>query len=130
MDRLIERTRARQQSTRSLREWLITKLGATRITQKLETPWNFDEQSLIHEVRRAGGAKLSPAARRSLIEEHRRHIAELTPILTEIRRLEIDLQHQIFDLYGLTPEEIHLLRTTAPPRDPLALVETAEAEAS
>jgi hypothetical protein len=35
------------------------------------------------------------------------------------------LQHLVFDLYGLTPEEVQLLRTTAPPRDPLALVEGA-----
>jgi hypothetical protein len=37
--------------------------------------------------------------------------------------LEIELQHLVFDLYGLTPEEVQLLRSTAPPRDPLALVE-------
>jgi hypothetical protein len=29
----------------------------------------------------------------------------------------------VFELYRLTPEEIALLRETAPPRDPLALAE-------
>lgn len=29
----------------------------------------------------------------------------------------------VFALYGLTPNEVQLLPSTAPPRDPLALVE-------
>ena len=52
-----------------------------------------------------------------------RQIAQLRPLLTKTRQLEIKLQHLVFDLYGLTPDEVQLLRRTAPPRDPLALVE-------
>lgn len=39
-----------------------------------------------------------------------------------------ELQHLVFDLYGLTPDDVDLLRSTAPPRDPLALVESAGAK--
>jgi hypothetical protein len=42
-----------------------------------------------------------------------------------LRTSKTKRQEPIFDLYGLTPEEVQLLRTTAPPRDPLALVEAA-----
>jgi hypothetical protein len=52
-------------------------------------------------------------------------VTQLRPLLTKIRQLEIELQHLVFDLYGLTPDEVQLLRSTAPPRDPLALVEAA-----
>jgi hypothetical protein len=45
--------------------------------------------------------------------------------VNRISQLEIELQHLVFDLYGLSPEEVELLRSTAPPRDPLALVEGA-----
>jgi hypothetical protein len=38
----------------------------------------------------------------------------------------MELQHLVFDLYGLTPDEVQLLRSTAPPRDPLALVEAGD----
>lgn len=34
-----------------------------------------------------------------------------------------ELRHMVFDIYGLTHDEVQLLHTTAPPRDPLALVE-------
>ncbi len=37
----------------------------------------------------------------------------------------LQVQHLVFDLYGLTPEEVQLLRSTARPRDPLALMEGA-----
>jgi len=58
-----------------------------------------------------------------LADEHARQVAQLRPLPVKIRRLEIELQHLVFDLYGLTPEEVQLLRSTAPPRDLLALVE-------
>jgi len=32
--------------------------------------------------------------------------------------LELQLHQAIFDLYGLSQEEIELLKSTAPPRDP------------
>jgi hypothetical protein len=38
-----------------------------------------------------------------LADEHARQVAQLRPLLTKIRQLEIELQHLVFDLYGLTP---------------------------
>jgi hypothetical protein len=43
--------------------------------------------------------------------------------VNRVCKLKIELQHLVFDLYGVTPDEVQLLRSTAPPRDPLALVE-------
>ena len=34
---------------------------------------------------------------------------------SEVRQLEMELQYLVFDLYGLPPGEVQLLRTTAPP---------------
>ena len=42
---------------------------------------------------------------------------------TEALRLERDLDELILKAYKLTPEEIVLLRQTAPPRSPLAVLE-------
>lgn len=47
----------------------------------------------------------------------------VSPLLTKTRQLEIQLQHLVFDFYGLTPEEVWLMRSIAPPRDSLALAE-------
>ena len=106
-------------------EWLTNKLGTERVTQKLETYWQLDVKTVEAEVRRAGAGALTPPAQRLLAEEHARQVAQLRPLLAKIRQLEIELQHLVFDLYGLTPEEVQLLRTTAPPRDPLTLVEAS-----
>ena len=90
-----------------------------------KTYWQLDAPALIAEVKRAGAERLTPAAQQHLLAEHARQVGELRPILARMRTLEIELQHLVFDLYGLTPEEVQLLRSTAPPRDPLALVEAA-----
>ncbi len=63
----------------------------------------------------------APAPRREANRSTR--LAALRPLLAKIRQLEIELQHLVFDLYGLTPEEVQLLRSTAQPSNPLALVE-------
>jgi hypothetical protein len=107
-------------------DWLRHKIGATRLTQKLERYWQLDAATLVAEVKRAGVKALTPAAQRRLLDQHARQVAELRPILAKIRQLEIELQHLVFDLYGLTHEDVQLLRSTAPPRDPLALVEGKE----
>ena len=122
---LTDLTRQRQQLNATFFEWLASKLGIERVTQKLETCWQLDVKTVEAEVRRAGAGAPTPAARRLLVDEHARQVAQLRPLLAKIRQLEIELQHLVFDLYGLTPEEVQLLRTTAPPRDPLALVEAS-----
>ncbi len=120
---LIDLTADRHQVTSAFFDWLERNLGTTRVTQKLETYWQLDAATLEAEVRRAGASKLTPAAQRLLAEEHARQLAALRPVLAKSRQLEIELQHLVFDLFGLTSEDVQLLRSTAPPRDPLALVE-------
>jgi len=124
---LVDVAADQQQMTTTFFNWLASKLGTTRVTQKLETYWQLDAKTLEAEVRRAGAGALTPAAQRLLAEEHTRQVAQLRPLLAKTRQLEVELQHLVFDLYGLTPEEVQLLRSTAPPRDPLALVEAAGA---
>jgi hypothetical protein len=126
-NQLITLIAKQQHTTAAFFEWLTKKLGAARVTQKLETYWAIDAKVLEAEVRRAGASALTPAAQRLLTDEHARQVAQLRPLLAKIRQLEIELQHLVFDLYGLTPEDVQLLRSTAPPRDPLALVEGARA---
>ena len=46
----------------------------------------------------------------------------------EICRIEVQLQRHVCDLYGLSAEEVALMRRTAPPRDPWALVEAEARE--
>ncbi len=120
---LVGSARHGQQLSARFLKRLTSKLGAERVTQKLETYWQLDAATLVAEVRRAGASKLTPAAQRLLAEEHARQLAALRPILAKMRQLEIELQRLVFDIYGLTPEEVQLLRSTAPPRDPLALAE-------
>jgi hypothetical protein len=120
---LIDLTAEQQRTVSAFFAWLPAKLGTTRVTQKLETYWQLDAATLEVEVRRAGATQRTPTVLRLLAEEHARHLAALRPLLAKIRQLEIELQHLVFDLYGLTPDEVELLRSTAPPRDPLALAE-------
>jgi len=125
---LADLTGQRQEVNACFLSWIETHLGTVRVTRRMDTYWELDPPTLLSEMKRAGAKLLTPVVRQALLEEHRRQVAELRPILARMRQLEIELQHQVFDLYGLTPDEVRLLRATAPPRDPLALVEALGAD--
>ncbi len=61
--------------------------------------------------------------RTALLRDFEKHRAELREVRGEVCKLEVALQRHVCDLYGLAPEEIALMRRTAPPRDPWKLVE-------
>lgn len=103
--------------------------GLKKATERLASYHLLTADELADELRRGGASKLAPIAKQEIVREHSRQIGQLIPALTEVRALEIELQQLVFELYGLTPDEVHLLRSTAPPRDPLALVESAGAKA-
>ncbi|MEO8601713.1 MAG: TaqI-like C-terminal specificity domain-containing protein [bacterium] len=104
--------------------WLDER-GIERITPRLEAYWELNATAFQAEMVRAKATKLVGSARQWVLDEHHQQVSLIRPILENISRLEIELQHLVFDLYGLTPDEARLLRSTAPPRDPLALVESA-----
>jgi hypothetical protein len=85
---------------------------------------------LIGRIRHCPTCGLRPRRSRLVPDEPTCQVAQLRPLLAKVRQLEIELQHLVFDLYGLTPEEVQLLRSTAPPHDPLALVEAASVRAA
>ena len=95
---------------------------STEIKPKLETFWQLDEPSLAKELKRAG-LKPSAAAWKQICEEFGRSRGALLPLLARANQIEREQHEEVFRLYGLTVEDIALIRATRAPRDPLSLVE-------
>lgn len=126
--RAVERSTQRCQLTSEFHEHLRDHFGIDRSRGKLVKYWKLDERSLLDAVKRAG-AQLGTAARQAeLLREFRRSRDQMRKLLREISHLEIELHHRVFELYQLTPEDVQLMRETAPPRDPLSLAKQQLAE--
>lgn len=119
--RILSRAGERNEIVNSFLALLRERFDASRVTERMRTYWEHECVALEAELQVANSREAKAELRRL----HERSVSELMPIQGELQRLEIELQHLVFDLYGLTPDDVRLLRSTVPPRDPLALVESA-----
>ncbi|MGB3683122.1 MAG: N-6 DNA methylase [Rubrobacteraceae bacterium] len=119
--RLVEITRAEQESRRDALDWLRVEYGIQKSGQKLSDFAALTGDEFVEEVRKRrpkGAGRLSPAG----LKELRSGYADLaTPVRegrAEAAKLEQRLSNLVNEAYGLTPEEVELLWSTAPPRMP------------
>jgi len=87
---------------------------------KLQAPVDLDCDAFVAEVRKVRGKKrpLSSAALKNLREEHARTLDPARQLAALAQTLERRLSDLVNAAYGLTPDEIALLWSTAPPRMP------------
>jgi len=120
---LVELTAATQQQRREYRDDLGRALGAFKVSEKLASFWQLNSRTAETELRRCAEAKPTVASLARAIALHDKHVTAIGPVLRKVAQYEIQLQELIVSLYGLDAADVQLLRSTAPPRDPLTLAE-------
>jgi TaqI-like C-terminal specificity domain len=118
---LMEIAKTQQNTVRDLLKWFEVVYGIEKPSTKLQSPFDLDCDALIAEVKKLRGKKkpLSLAGLRNLREEHQRTIIPAQALAREARSLEQQVSDLVNAAYGLTPQEVHLMWETAPPRMPL-----------
>ncbi len=119
--RLVGITRSDQEARRDLLDWLRVEFGIEKPGQKLENFAALDADAFVEEVRKRrpkGEGRLSPAALRELRSGYAEVAIPVREGREEAARLENHLSELVNLAYGLTPGEVELLWTTAPPRMP------------
>lgn len=119
--RVIEHVRNLQEARSVLLDWLRIEHEIEKPTQKLQSPFELDSDEFVAEVKKARGRKnpLSAAGLRSLRDEHARTIGPAQRLAAEAVTLEHRLSDLVNAAYGLTPDEVALMWSTAPPRMPI-----------
>jgi hypothetical protein len=121
VQRLIEFTKANQEATRDILDWLQLEHGIEKPGNKLSDFASLPLDDFLKEVK-----KRRPKAAGSLgpkpLKELKAAYNDYAPGIQQRRAEGLTLEHRISDLvnqaYGLTPEEIDLMWKTAPPRMP------------
>jgi hypothetical protein len=119
--RLISLAKSGQEARRDMLDWLRTEFGVEKPGQKLEDFASLDADAFIEEVRKRrprSAGRLTPATLKVL----RAGYEEMATPAHEGRIEAANLERKLADLvnraYGLLPEEVDLLWSTAPPRMP------------
>jgi len=119
--RLIEITKANQQASREVMDWLHVEQAIEKLGQKLEDFASLDCDQFVQEVktRKPKNSGLNPKALKELREVYNDYAPNIQAHRTEALILETRLSDLVNQAYGLTPEEIDLMWKTAPPRMPI-----------
>lgn len=129
-NRLLTAANRLRTSNTKIAEWLAHQFGAKFGKSSLQNSAALHLDDLISAVRASlpAGRKLSADDVSELKREHRATIEPAQSALAEIHTLERQLSDLINEAYGLTAQDVELLWKTAPPRMPLAAVDTEEPE--
>ncbi len=121
VERLFSLSKSGQEARRDMLDWLRTEFGVEKPGQKLEDFAALDAGAFVEEVRKRrpkSEVRLTPTALRDL----RAGYAEMATPVREDRAEAAKLERRLSDIvnraYSLTPEEVDLLWSTAPPRMP------------
>lgn len=101
--------------------WLALEFGVEKPSQKLQNFSALGEHDFLCEIKKVK-KRLSSAEVGLLTREFQ----EIAPTIRKLRGEQLQLECQLSDIvnaaYGLTPEEIDLVRGTMPPRDPISTI--------
>ncbi len=122
VERLITSTTSIRAAALAIHDWLRMEFGLERPGRALEAPERLDADGFAAAVRAALPRKrqLSAAEIARLKREHRETIQPARDASAEVLRLERRISDLVNAAYGLTPEDVALMWSTAPPRTPLA----------
>jgi len=103
-------------------QWVTHETGIAKVPSSLETPWKLQPDGFLAELKKAGLKRATPATLQHLSQTFKREASALRTNRAEALRLERELDDIILKVYRLTPDEITLLRQTAPPRSPITVL--------
>ncbi len=119
--RLIEITKADNDTRAAVLDSLRMQFAVTEPGNKLSDFASLDTDAFVHEVlkrRPKAAGKLKAADMKALREMYGDEALPIQGRRREALALERRLSNLVNDAYGLTPEEVALLWSTAPPRMP------------
>ena len=106
----------------TIHDWLRIEFGLDRPGRALASPERLDADAFAAAVRAALPRRrtLSVAEIARLKREHAETVVPAREAAQEVQLLERRLSDLVNAAYGLTPEEVALMWSTAPPRMPIA----------
>lgn len=122
VSRLIEITKANQESYRDVLDWLRMEQNIDKPGQKLENFAALDCDAFIQEIKARkpkGANSLSPKVLKEVRDVYNDYAPSIQTRKAEALTLENRLSDLVNQAYGLTPEEVDLMWKTAPPRMPI-----------
>jgi len=93
----------------SFKDWLMHTFNIEKLSQKLEKYYELSFDDFLNEVKKKKVDVKSRENYQTLKQEFEKSIGIIKPLLKEIEETDNEIDQMVYDLYGLTPEEIKII---------------------
>ncbi|WP_255343962.1 TaqI-like C-terminal specificity domain-containing protein [Methanobacterium sp. SMA-27] len=109
VDRILKLNNNLQKETNSFKDWFIHTFNIEKLSQKLEKYYELSIDSFLNEVKKKKVNVKSRENYQTLKEEFEKSVRVINPLLQQIMETDSEIDQMVYDLYGLTPEEIKII---------------------
>ncbi len=94
---------------KSFKDWLMHTFNIEKLSKKLEKYYELSFEDFLNEVSKKKVNVKSRGNYQNLKDEFEKSITVINPLLLQIKETNSEIDKMVYDLYGLTPEEIKII---------------------
>jgi type I restriction-modification system DNA methylase subunit len=108
-DKMLEFNRNLQDEVNSFKDWFMHSFNIEKLSQKLEKYYELSFDDFLNEVKKKKVDVKSRDNYQTLKEEFEKSNTIINPLLQKIKETDNEIDQMVYNLYGLTPEEIQII---------------------
>jgi len=108
-DIMIQLNQKFQKEVMGFKHWIQKEYDVKKLSQKLEKYYKLSQDEFIDELKKKKVDTKSRKNRESLEKEFTESLEIIMPLLNEITLTDNEIDQMVYELYGLTPEEIQII---------------------
>ena len=111
-DLMLNLNRQLQEEVKDFQDWLQHTFGIEKLSKKLEKYYELSLDEFLEEARKK---KVDVKARKNyqtLKDEFKESLSKIQPLLQDIEKTDAEIDWMVYELYGLTEEEIEIVENS------------------
>ena len=109
---IIEKNKDLQTEINSFHKWLIRTFNIDKLSKKLETYYELEFEEFLKEIKKKKVNVKQRKTQELLENEFNESISLIKPLQKEIQELDYEINQLVYELYGLTAEEIAIIENS------------------
>lgn len=110
--KMIKLNRKLQEELRGFQNWLKQTFNIEKLSKKLEKYYELSFDEFLNEVKKKKVDVRSRKNQELLKDEYQKSLDIINPLLQEIEETDDEIDQMVYELYGLTEEEIEIIENS------------------
>lgn len=111
-DKMLKYNNNLQNEVKNFKHWIQKEFGVDKLSKKLDKYYELSEEEFIDELRKKKVDTKSRKNREYLEREFNESLKIVNPLLQKIKETDDEIDRMVYDLYGLTEDEIRIIENS------------------